>query len=92
MPDGGENLLDTITVTDTVNGVEAEAEITISAEDVSLRIVGESTLWKSPLVPLPYLLVLQGNGTNFTWFKTRISFNPNRAIVSLFLFPLVFPR
>jgi hypothetical protein len=91
MPGGGETLLDTITVTDTVNDVVADAEITISPGGVSLRIVGESTLWKSPLVPLPYLLVLQGNGTNFTWFKTRLSFNPNRAIVSLFLFPLVFP-
>jgi len=91
IPDGAETLLDTITVTDTVNDVVADAEITISAGGVSLRIVGESTLWKSPLVPLPYLLVLQGNGTNFTWFKTRLSFNPNRAIVSLFLFPLVFP-
>ncbi len=91
IPDGAETLLDTITVTDTVNDVVADAEITISPGGVSLRIVGESTLWKSPLVPLPYLLVLQGNGTNFTWLKTRLSFNPNRAIVSLFLFPLVFP-
>ena len=89
--DSTETVTDVIRVSDTVNDVVADAEITISAGGISLRIVGESTLWKSPLVPLPYLLVLQGNGTNFTWFKTRLSFNPNRAIVSLFLFPLVFP-
>ncbi len=87
--DGTEYLLDIVRVVDTVNGVEADVEITIPAEGISVRIVGDAVLRKSPWIPLPYLLVLQGQGTHFAPFKTRLSFSPERAVVPLFLFPLV---
>ena len=84
--DGTESLTDVMTVSDTVNGIDAEAEITILAEGVSIEVSPEN-LWKSHLIHLPYLIVIKGEGTHFKAFGTSLSFDPPEAAFSLL--PLV---
>jgi hypothetical protein len=77
--DGTDPLTDIMTVRDTVNGIETDAEITIQVEGVSIEISPEN-LWKSRLIPLPYLLFIKGEGTHFKAFVTSLSFEPPEAV------------
>lgn len=44
----------------------------------------QDPMWKSRWMAIPYLMVLEGKGTNFMPFKTRLSFEPTLAIVPCF--------
>jgi len=77
--DGTEPLTDLITVTDTTNDVNAEAAITIQAEGVSIEVSLDS-VWKSNWIPLPYLMVIEGEGTHFEALNTTLAFEPPGAV------------
>ena len=55
-------------------------------EDVSIEVTPD-TLRKSHWIPLPYLLVIKGEGTHFKVFKTKLEFEPEGAVLPLW--PLV---
>ena len=76
---GGEPLTDSLTVNDGVNGVGAEAVITVLAEGVSIEVSPDS-LWKSHWIPLPFLLIITGEGTHFEALKSTITFQPEGAL------------
>jgi hypothetical protein len=80
--EGTEPLTDTIMVTDTVNQIDAEAQITILAEGVSIEVVTDP-LWKSHWIPLPYFLVIKGDDTSFAAFKSVINFDPPTSVLPL---------
>ncbi len=80
--EGTEPLTDTIMVTDTVNQIDAEAQITILAEGVSIEVVTDP-LWKSHWIPLTYFLVIKGDDTSFVPFKSVIKFDPLTSVLPL---------
>ena len=43
--------------------------------EVSIDIWPNS-LWKSRWIPLPYLMIIKGEGTHFKFFKTTLEYNP----------------
>jgi len=54
---------------------------------ISPIVVSPDPLWKSHLIPLPYLMVIEGTGTHFRAFKTTLRFEPPGAIFPFF--PLI---
>ena len=52
----------------------------------SLTIVPDS-LWKSHWIPLPCLIVIEGEGTNFKFLRTKLEFDPPKTVFPLW--PLV---
>ena len=46
--------------------------------------VSPDPMWKSRWVSLPYLLVIEGTGTQFNYFQTRLSFEPSGVVFPFF--------
>jgi hypothetical protein len=57
-----------------------ETPSTTTTTAPSIEIL-ENPIWKSRWVPIPYLMVIEGKGTDFVPFQTSLSFEPALVIV-----------
>lgn len=60
---------------------------TVTTTTIPPVTLSPSSLWKSHWVPLPRLIVIEGNDTHFMAFDTTLGFKPAKAVCACF--PLV---
>ena len=85
--DTGSQVTDTITVVDHANGdISESAVIVVESEELVKNVtVFPPVLLGSRWIPLPYMLLISGEDTNFN-LRSTISFEPAEDILKLFQF------